>query len=105
MIKPGDRCIIIHSLAGDEGAIVIVTDYFSGGYWEGLVWQDCYNVIIESLGSPLHSVNGISERILTHTIRPYYDKWLRKLPEVDDEEEDIEKNLVPLFYPDEETVE
>ena len=80
-IDIGDKCIIIKSSAGNEGKIVIITDYFDPvtTKWDGFsVLKDC-TLIANSLGSPLRSIKGKLSQ--TGVFNPAH---LRKLPKVDE---------------------
>lgn len=95
MLEIGDRCIVIRSVSGDEGALVEVVGFIpappGGGdiQYEGSLWDASYNVVVEALGSPLHSVNIFTGRRYTHRSRPYPEEWLRKLPDVKAEEPEL----------------
>ena len=82
MLNPGDKCIIIRSFSGDEGKLVIVEGPFNPEteFYEGFIWERKCDVLIRSLGSCLHSLDAISQRLTLHAARPYRSGWLRKLP-------------------------
>lgn len=97
--KLGDRAIIIHSAAGNEGKIVKVvfnlgyhTDMFKyqGRYIcylpaSGQMWE------VESEGFPLRSTIGPPSQS-----GPLPDVWLRPLPKVGEEEKESEVKKNPV---------
>lgn len=91
-VKPGDKCSIINSCSTEDiGKIVIVDAYFNGEWFDNAFWHPDCDVIITSLGGVLHSKrvawNADGETYMT---RPFYSKWLRKLPEV---KEDVKETI------------
>jgi len=77
----GDKCIIIKSLAGNEGKIVLVTGYFNPALvkWDGCSVHEADTILATSLGSPLRSIKGKLSQ--TGVFNPAN---LRKLPKVDE---------------------
>lgn len=88
-LQCGDKCMFVRSLCGNEGKIVVVTGYHSPlEYWKGLYYPDA-DLIVRSLGSPLHDTSGGSEME-----GPASSSQLRKLPNVEAEDLEDERELV-----------
>ena len=80
-IDIGDKCIIIKSLAGNEGKIILVTGYFNPALvqWDGCIVHETDTILATSLGSQLRSIQGKFSQ--TGVFNPAN---LRKLPKVDE---------------------
>ncbi len=94
-LKPGDRCVIIKSFVGDEGKIVVVIGYYRRDQWfDDTLWENECDVIIRSLGGPLHSRNSISTNpSRPRRERPHRSNWLQKLPELPAEDVQDQKRV------------
>lgn len=99
-VIPGDRAILIRSTIPDNlGVLVDVVSQYAGeklpdGTWFNMATDRVYWVI-ESLGRKL-VCNGPSGMLTRHQVAVTDDRSLRRLPDINDEDETL-KTVEPVL--------
>lgn len=101
--KIGDKAIFIKSDCGNEGKIVEVTSFFNPNHmtWDSDEYDDLCDLIVKSLGAPMNVIGFDNDDVPYHTTEmegPTPSSYLRKLPDITEDEPYEEYYVAPKLY-------